>query len=368
MINDKILKTQERAVFALRSLYEGFGYSKYKMSKFEEYDLYVRNKDFLISDSIITFTDTNGKLMALKPDVTLSIIKNTKDIKGLVQKLYYNENVYRVSKDSLCFKEINQTGLECIGDVSLYEICEVVYLAAKSLETIDSDYILDISHAGLIDALIKTEDTDAQTREKLLALIQNKNADAIKFMAQLGEISKILEEISLKLIKSYKATDELTAAFQEYTKDEKVKAALDEFVKICQNTVLLCKEEKINIDFSIVNDTSYYSGVVIKGYIKGIPTSVLSGGQYDKLMNKMGKTSGAVGFAVYLDLLEKHGRQGADFSFDYVIVKNENANIADIIKRTSALTEQGFTVCVVNELSSTLKYKNIIDLTVEEGR
>ena len=71
MINEKILKNDERAVFALRSLYRGFGYSKYKMSKFEEYDLYVRNKDFLISDSIITFTDTNGKLMALKPDVTL---------------------------------------------------------------------------------------------------------------------------------------------------------------------------------------------------------------------------------------------------------------------------------------------------------
>ena len=74
-INDNVLKYDEKAIFALRELYSGHGYSQYKMSKFEEYDLYVRNKDSLISDGVITFTDTNGKLMAMKPDVTLSIIK-----------------------------------------------------------------------------------------------------------------------------------------------------------------------------------------------------------------------------------------------------------------------------------------------------
>ena len=75
-IEDSVLRNDEKAVFELRSLYSKYGYSRYRMSKFEEYDLYVRNKDFLISDNIITFTDTDGKLMALKPDVTLSIIKN----------------------------------------------------------------------------------------------------------------------------------------------------------------------------------------------------------------------------------------------------------------------------------------------------
>ena len=70
---DKALKADERFVFELRSLYRSYGYTHYRMSKFEEYDLYVRNKDFLSSSGIITFTDTNGKLMALKPDVTLSI-------------------------------------------------------------------------------------------------------------------------------------------------------------------------------------------------------------------------------------------------------------------------------------------------------
>ena len=144
------LKPEERVLYALRGLYRQYGYSQFKMGKFEEYDLYVRNKDFLVSDGIITFTDTDGRLMALKPDVTLSIIKNAREAAGCVQKLYYNENVYRVSGSTRCFKEIMQTGLECIGDVDLYNLCEVISLAAESLKSIDPGYVLDLSHMGVV--------------------------------------------------------------------------------------------------------------------------------------------------------------------------------------------------------------------------
>ena len=65
-IAETILQNDEKAVYRLRSLYRSYGYTPYKMSKFEEYDLYVRNKDFLVSDRVITFTDTGGKLLALK--------------------------------------------------------------------------------------------------------------------------------------------------------------------------------------------------------------------------------------------------------------------------------------------------------------
>ena len=75
-LKSEYMRTEEKVIFALRELYSKYGYAQFKMSKFEEYDLYVKNKDFLVSDSVITFNDTNGKLLALKPDVTLSIIKN----------------------------------------------------------------------------------------------------------------------------------------------------------------------------------------------------------------------------------------------------------------------------------------------------
>ena len=149
-----ILKNDERAVFRLRELYRRHGYLPYKMSKFEEYDLYVRNKSFLVSDHILTFTDVDGKLMALKPDVTLSILKNSNGGRGL-QKVYYHENVYRTSPASHGYREIMQAGLECIGPLDGYAVGEVVMLAARSLETISEEYLLDLSHLGFVSGLFQ---------------------------------------------------------------------------------------------------------------------------------------------------------------------------------------------------------------------
>ena len=127
-----VLRSDEKAIYDLRGLYLCHGYQHYKVGKFEEYDLYAGNKSFLKSDSILTFTDTDGKLMALKPDVTLSIIKNVGD-DGTAHKFFYNENVYRTSASFGGFREIMQTGLECIGKIDTYSVCEVLMLADESL-------------------------------------------------------------------------------------------------------------------------------------------------------------------------------------------------------------------------------------------
>ena len=71
-----ILKNEEKILFGLRALYRQYGYAQFRMRKFEEYDLYAGNKDFLVSGRVITFQDTDGKLLALKPDVTLSIVRS----------------------------------------------------------------------------------------------------------------------------------------------------------------------------------------------------------------------------------------------------------------------------------------------------
>ena len=161
-----ILKREEKAVFALRSLYRSYGYSPYKMSKFEEYEYYIRNKDFLVSDRFITFNDTNGKLLALKPDVTLSIIKNCDDTPGCKQKVYYNENIYRISENTHQYKEIMQAGLECIGDIDLYDVYEALSLAAQSLALIHEEFVLQISHLGILSAVLNAVCPDPKFRHR----------------------------------------------------------------------------------------------------------------------------------------------------------------------------------------------------------
>ena len=176
-INDNVLSVTERLTFSLRGLYSKYGYQPYRMSKFEEYDLYSRNKDFLISDSVITFTDIGGKLMALKPDVTLSIIKNHTDDE--TKKLYYNENVYRVAKGTNTFKEIMQSGVECIGGIDNSHICECLYLAAESLSLISSDYVLDVSSMDILNAALEHITDSRAIQDALVKCVGEKNTHGI---------------------------------------------------------------------------------------------------------------------------------------------------------------------------------------------
>ena len=180
MIDESILKKDELAIFTLRKLYSTHGYKKYKMRKFEEYDFYSENKDFLASDGVITFTDADGRLLALKPDVTLSILKNFKAQKGCVKRLYYNENVYRISETSHTYRDILQTGLECMGDIGSAETCEVTLLALQSLALISEDYVLDLAHAGLLFALLDDYGLQGEARKRAEQALREKNADALR--------------------------------------------------------------------------------------------------------------------------------------------------------------------------------------------
>ena len=300
---DNILRSDEKALFLLRSLYKSRGYSQFKMRKFEEYDLYVQNKDFLVSDSIITFTDTNGKLLALKPDVTLSIIKNTRDQPG-ISKLYYNENVYRISKRTRSFEEIMQVGVECIGEIDRNCVTEILTLAADSLLCLSEKSVLDISHMGIISEILDKSGASFESRKKILYYISEKNMHDLSRLCAEDHIAPEYADLLKEITGLCGAPSDVLPALKrfagEYISEE----------HLCElEDILLPLEKKyagaIRIDFSVVNDMSYYSGIVFKGFIDDIPSGVLSGGQYGRLMQKMGRSSDAIGFAVYLDSLER---------------------------------------------------------------
>ncbi|MBQ8837473.1 MAG: ATP phosphoribosyltransferase regulatory subunit [Clostridia bacterium] len=354
---DSVLKNEEKAIFALRSLYAAYGYSQYKMSKFEEYDLYVKNKDFLISDSVITFTDRSGKLMALKPDVTLSILKNGKDESGCVQKVYYNENVYRPSGSTNSFKEIMQVGLECIGDIDGYCIYETLMLAAKSLATISETYVLDISHLGVISAVFDAAKLPEDCRGGALKFIGEKNLHELTSLCASAGVDANGTKMLKGLVTLYGTPSEVMPRLRAMLAGADT-AALDEFEQILSAFGGEIYEH-LRIDFSVVHDIRYYNGIVFKGFIEGIPEGVLSGGQYDKLLWKMGRKSGAIGFAVYLDLLERLSASDKKYDADILLLYGDDADIASLAKTVAELSKSA-NVMAQKEIPEKMKYKKLM--------
>lgn len=359
------LKYDEQAVFLLRSLYSKYGYKQYKMRKFEEYDLYVRNKDFLISDSVITFTDTNGKLMALKPDVTLSIVKNTKDSDGSVQKVYYDENVYRVSKGTHSYKEIKQAGLECIGDVDTYCVCEVLSLAVKSLMTISESCVVDVSDLAILFALYDYIGLSYEARKRMTSLISDKNTHEMKRLCEDMSVSAESTALLEELI-SYNGTpDEILPRLKAMTEQIGAQAEFSEFESVVSS---LDKElqSKLRIDFSVVSDINYYNGIVFKGFIDKIPDSVLSGGRYDSLMQSMSRKSKAIGFAVYIDMLERFNVKEREFDYAAVLLYSENDGISTVKNAAQKLINEYGCVFTAKKLPEKATYGKLFELRNRE--
>ena len=361
-INDLTLSYSEKAVFSLRALYSKRGYSQYKMSKFEEYDLYANNKDFLISDSVITFTD-NGKLMALKPDVTLSIVKNSADSSSTVQKVYYNENVYRASKGTGSFKEIMQVGLECIGNIDDYNICEVITLAAESLMSISQDCVLDISHLGLIASVLDSLGIPESIEAELLWCIGDKNVLDLSSICVAAGVSAEKTDILKRLVMACGCPRDILPALKEMLSGIADTAAITQLSGIIDAITDSRIKDIIRIDFSVVDDINYYNGIVFKGFINGVPSAVLSGGQYDKLMQKMGRKSGAIGFAVYLDMLERLEGTSQEYDVDVVLLYGGNTDIKTLNACVKDVLNSGKTVAAQREIPLNIKYKQLIKLT-----
>ncbi len=342
---DAILKSEERAVLTLRRLYRQYGYAPYKMSRFEEYDLYVRSKDFLVSDQIITFSGDRGKLMALKPDVTMSIVKNAPEEPGVVQKVYYDENVYRD------YREIMQAGLECVGDLGAYEIGEVVLLAAKSLALLGESYVLDISHMGLLNAVLDSCALEGAERKQVLECLRRKNVHGLQALLGTGgqkllTLAQCRGGDALEQVREILTTEEEKAAWQE----------LKELWNLLEERGF---GGSVRLDFSVGNNMRYYSGVVFRGYLDGIHTSILSGGQYDRLPRKLGRKAKAIGFAIYVDLLEELQTGDLITDVDTLILHDGTVSPAALIAAAEEAAASG-TVLVAKTAPEDRSWKNRI--------
>lgn len=359
---ESILRREERIVFGLRALYSRFGYRPYRMSKFEEYDLYAGNRSFLPSGGVITFTDTNGRLMALKPDVTLSIAKNLGGgPDSAPEKLYYDESVYRAPDSGLGFQEITQAGLEYLGPVDGYVQGEVAMLAARSLGEIAPDWVLDLSHMGYLCALVDELGLRGPERAELLRAVGSRSAQAMRAVCEASGAPEEPAERLIRLVELYGPATELLPELRACAATEAERAAAEELADTVRVLGSFGCLGGVNIDLSITCDTEYYNGLVFKGYVPGAPSAVLSGGRYDSLMRKLGKDEQAIGFAVYLNLLERLGGAEPEYDADVLLIPDGETpeELAGVVRE---LTDSGRSVRVQRGEAPSLRCRTVMKM------
>ncbi len=344
----------------MKALFEGAGYTAYKIRKFEEYSLYLENRSFLSDDHIITMSGQNGRLLALKPDITLSIVKNSKARPGNTEKLYYRESVYRFDKHSHEYQEISQVGVELMSDVGAVEETEMLVLALECLKCLGGRYKLSLSHMGFLSLLLDDLGLSIHTKEQVTEQIGAKNAHDLRKLLTEAKVADETIDTLIKLIQSSKAEEQKSLVLALAT-SEKARDAVMSLFSLMDTLSLLGYGAEVSIDFSVVSQMEYYTGIVFKGYAEGLSKAVLSGGRYDKLAQKFTPEIGAIGFAVYLGELLYH-QKPKEFDTDVLLLYGEDTPATAVIAKAQELRAAGESVRIAASLDDGVRYRRLITL------
>lgn len=345
MTNTKrIMPPEERVKFALRSLYERYDYRPYRMSQFEEYSLYAENRSFLQSPRVITFTDLDGRMMALKPDVTLSIVRHAQDTPRSTEKLYYTENVFRPSAQSHAFKEISQIGVEAVGLIDRYHMAEVVALASLSLAEISPDYLIEVSHMRFTVGLLAALGIQGSARAAALTALAARNQSALQAAGEQAALPPEDMQALCSLLTLYGPAEETLQKARALCRSEEMTAALDELQAVLSAASACAGGGRLQLDFSIAGDTDYYNGLMLRGYISGLPRAVLLGGRYDNILRRLGKGGGGIGFAIDLSEIAHLPGDTPPQDIDLLIRYDEGSDLSALLEAVSHETAKGLRV------------------------
>jgi len=349
-------------MLALRGLYERYGYKKFRMNRFEAYDFYASYRDFLGSGHILTFSGLDGRLMALRPDVTLSIAKKAKADPACSERLYYSEPVYRPARDAAEYCETYQVGVEHIGSGTLYTGVELISLAVQSLKLISADAVLDLSHTGYIGGMLAGLPADETTRQAIRRCIERKNTHELRDVASKNLQPEDVKRLQAVALLSGPFPDALEQA-AAFAAGPEMLAAVEELDMLTKALSALGQASPLRLDFSITSNAKYYSGLMLRGYIDDVPGTVLSGGRYDPLLHRMGKSGvSAMGFAINFDGLSRFLSDEEDSSVETVVLYAVDADPVAVAKAVRDCTARGERVWASATLPKGLTWTRLVEV------
>lgn len=367
----KTFGQEERILTELTALYEKRGYAKVRAGSFDDYSLYLENRDFLIHRKVITFNGADGRLLALRPDVTLSLINRVKPELCGTEKYYYTEKVYRQTADGGDFKEISQTGVEMIGQIDCVCQTELLVLILDVLSALSQNYALDLSHMGMVGGLISSFPVDEGEKRLFYSFLQQKNFHDFQSEAKKCRLSARQIEAFRRLISLGGDAVAAVKECREIALNERMLAAAEQLEELVASVAALGYAERIGLNFSTVNNADYYNGVIFKGYVDGVPRAVLSGGRYDGLLKKVLARKGgqkriedgvgAIGFALYLGELEKYMKTERRF-VDYLLVYDD-ATQGEALAFAAEQYRANRSVYLSRGVTAELDYGQLVDLT-----
>lgn len=295
------LETRIKKVFHL------YGYHDIQTPTFEYFDVFSKEVGTMTSNDLYRFFDKDGNILALRPDITPSIARTAATIfaeeTSPIRLCYTGNTFVNHSNYRGRLREVTQMGVELIGDDSVEADAEMLALVIESLLSIGlKEFQLSVGNVDFFRSLIEDANLDEDALERVLNLINNRNFFGVEEFLDQIHVKRSSREAFLSLNELVGGLDILSRA-KDIAPNSKGVLAIKRLEKIYEILKVYEMEKYITFDLSMTGTYMYYTGIIFRGYTFGTGDAIVKGGRYDKLIEKFGKDSPSIGFAIVIDEL-----------------------------------------------------------------
>ncbi len=285
---------------SLRNEFMMSGYEELETPSYEFYDVFQSGVGSYMQESMIKFVDTKGRILVLRPDITVPIARAAATKLGIgVKRLFYIQNSFAAAAPSIGMSgEFTQAGIELIGDDRYQADAEVIALAITALKTAGlKEFTIDIGQVAFFKALISSLELGDEQTDRLRHAVDSKDCIAIECAAEQLGITGTLKTQIMELPRLFGGEEVFDKALA-LSDIPGCREAVENLKNVYGLLSRLGLSEYISVDFGMLHDIAYYSGIIFRGLTPGIGFPVVSGGRYDELLQRFGSPAPATGFAL----------------------------------------------------------------------
>jgi ATP phosphoribosyltransferase regulatory subunit len=303
---------------AVMSVFDGWGYEEIATPSVDYYALFERGMGGEEANRAFRFTDTDGRMLALRPDVTSSAARAAATLfASAVRPLRfcYAASIFRQRPRSHAEwrRQSRQLGCELIGAGGADADLEMLVIAAEALGRLSLRYCITLNHVGVFNGVSGELRLDREERELMRRLIDSRDAAELEnFLSRHAASGANVPTLAGRLARLSGKRETLEEACAVAT-GELALDALDALTRTWSVVESLGLSDFFEIDLGDVLGLDYYTGLVFKIYAEGAGARIGGGGRYDDLTANFGRREPATGFVLDLDAITEVIMRGGDF-------------------------------------------------------
>lgn len=306
----------------LQNVFHLYGYHDIQTPTFEYFDVFGKEMGTIPSKELYKFFDRDGNTLVLRPDITPSIARaatTVYDTENLPVRLCYKGNTFiNHTNYQGRLRENTQLGAELIGVDSIEADAEMIAMAVDSLKAVGlKEFQIHVGSVDFFESLIKETLLDEVEEARLRELIRNRNYFGVDELLQKAQV-KVTTKAAFQGLSELIGGNEVLKEAKKLALNFQTIEAVKRLEEMYQLLEAYGVEKYITFDLSMCGTYGYYTGVIFRGYTYGTGDAIVKGGRYDHLLEKFGKPSPSIGFAIVVDeLMNAFTRQKLEIPYKY---------------------------------------------------